>query len=99
MVESKNKRNKQRRKLNRFYNELRLSCAEQKEEQCRSIKNLAENEMCITKCMNLGCHESIFSDERGGELEPGEVDEVREAEFEDCVKKFIKKEGLMKKSR
>ncbi len=55
--------------------------------------------MCITKCMNLECHESIFGDERGGELEPGELDEVREAEFEECVKKFIKKEGLMKKNR
>ena len=88
LVESKNKRRKRQRKLNRKYTELRINCTIK--DTCKPF-NAAENEMCITKCMDAGCHEDVYGSDRGGELEPGEVDEVREIEFEKCVKASLKK--------
>ena len=99
LVESKSKRNKKRRKLIKQYNELKSKCGLfpscSKDTIIMNVNNNHEvenNEMCIAKCMNIECFERVYCEERGGELEPGEVDEDREIEFENCVKDFLKKE-------
>lgn len=56
--------------------------------------------MCITKCMHMECHLDIFGSGgggRAGEMEPGEVDEERESQFEHCVRESIKNETNIKK--
>ncbi len=45
--------------------------------------------MCVTKCINLDCHEAIYG---RNELELGEIDEERALRFEGCVKDALKKE-------
>lgn len=89
LVESKNNRNKKRRKLVKLYNVLRSDCATKESSLCKDIIE-PENEMCIAKCMSEICYDNIYGSDRGGELEPGEVDENREAEFENCVKNTLK---------
>mmetsp|Transcript_19483 Transcript_19483/g.24021 ORF Transcript_19483/g.24021 Transcript_19483/m.24021 type:complete len:140 (+) Transcript_19483:76-495(+) len=90
-VTSKTNRRRRKRKLNKSFNDLRTTCATKP--PCNTY-NEAENEMCITQCMNQGCHEKVYTLGRGGELEPGEVDEGREVEFESCVKEFLRKQEL-----
>lgn len=103
-VESKGKRNKKRRKLMQLYSELKFNCIHDNnnydtennnkniEKECCKDINEAENEMCVSRCMNMECYNNIYGVENGGELEPGEVDEDREIQFENCVKDFLKKE-------
>jgi len=55
---------------------------------------MAENEMCISRCMQQDCHEELYG---GNELEPGEVDEQREMSFEQCVKDDLRQEEVKKR--
>jgi hypothetical protein len=52
-------------------------------------KNMAENQMCISKCLSQECHADIY---QGNELEQGEIDDVREIQFEICVKDQLRHE-------
>lgn len=99
LVESKNRKRRRKQKVvNRKYNEVRSNC--ERSELCSQL-NPAESEMCITKCMNIDCHLSIYGNGQeggdhhegglSGELEPGEVDEERENQFEYCVREHLKK--------
>ena len=73
-------------------NKSTLSSSSSSSSFCKDL-NEAENEMCITKCMNFDCFQKIYADEeKGGELEPGEVDEQRAEDFERCVKAYLKQQ-------
>lgn len=48
-------------------------------------QHMAENEMCITQCMNTACHDQIYTFHNQQLLEPGELDEQRAVAFEQCV--------------
>ena len=50
--------------------------------------------MCISQCMQNDCHEHVYG---GNELEPGEIDELRESSFETCVKNVLREEAAQKK--
>lgn len=50
---------------------------------------MAENQMCISKCLSQECHADIY---QGNELEQGEIDDVREIQFESCVKDQLRHE-------
>lgn len=51
--------------------------------------NMAENQMCISKCLSQECHTEIYL---GNELEPGEIDDLKELNFETCVKDQLRQE-------
>lgn len=50
---------------------------------------MAENQMCISRCLSEECHLLIF---QWDELQPGEIDDLREMKFETCVKDEIRNE-------
>lgn len=92
LVTSKRRTGVNKRKIKRIQKSLNIvkaNCIE----SCDPSK-MAENQMCISKCMNEGCHDEIYGEEHGGELELGEVDELRNKAFELCVKDAIRREQV-----
>lgn len=75
---------KRNRRMKKAFNEAKVGCIN----SCNP-HNMAENQMCITRCLSEGCHAIIF---QGNELQPGEIDDIREMKFENCVKDEIRKE-------
>lgn len=92
LVTSKRRTGVNKRKIKRIQkslNTVKANCIE----SCDPSK-MAENQMCISKCMNEDCHGEIYGEEHGGELELGEVDELRNKAFEQCVKDAIRREQI-----
>lgn len=92
LVTSKRRTGVNKRKIKRIQKSLNIvksNCID----SCDPSK-MAENQMCISKCMNEDCHGEIYGEEHGGELELGEVDELRNKAFEQCVKDAIRREQV-----
>ena len=79
-----NNRKRKKRKVSKSFQNIKAECLG----RC-DPRNMAENQMCITACMNSSCHDKIY---QGKELELGEIDEKREMAFEHCVKEFLRLE-------
>jgi hypothetical protein len=75
---------KKRRKVTKAFIQAKSDCIL----SC-DPNNMAENQMCISKCLSQECHAEIY---RGNELEQGEVDDARELRFESCVKDQLRHE-------
>ena len=88
IVHSKRRRGKNRgRMITNTYKSLRHEC-ESDISKCGTFI-LEESEDCVTACMNTICHEKYYS---SNPLENGEVDDVRERQFDNCVKEELRRE-------